>query len=938
MKSSRLTDVFARWPRASYYTVLVVAVCIAYVGVNAFLIATGREAVWTQDAQPLYANFLIWACGALQQMVEQAANGQGIVFPQYTYSMGYGADVPMTMGSYLQDPINIIVALMPAELIGVSYPLMTLARMIGAAVAFSTYCFARGHGRRATGIAALAYATCGFVVFLGAFRHPKFIDWAILLPLILQGADRLFKGKSPIMLTIVLFVQFFVSIYYSYMSCVVLLVYCLVKYFATPRERSLSDFAKLVGLFIVAGLTAFLLSGLFSYPQIVALLSQGRATSGGTTVPLLFTIKYYAKIAAHFIGAAGTTDGMVANIVTTLGLLVFLLCGKQFESSQHRTWLIGFVLCFAGVLIPYLGHIMNGMGYSTDRWMLVLAFVSCYILCMALPKLGSLGAAEWKRVRIGGGVVTALTIAYAIAQIWMEDGIQGAIWPLSMSVLFIATLLAARAVASRTNVLRTVVAAAAVIVFATCSATFYLSPFGQNWGATFPKNGTTWQNISQNNPAAAVEEVDDDGVYRYTIPRVYNSMKNSALAHGIMGIDYYTSFYNQCIDDFRQELGISDHHMNFSFIGSDSRLAIEDVTGAKYYVAKSRDFWRVPYGFVDTGVEVSGFRVYENENPVPLAFISPGVISEDAYESLSMTQKQEALLQGAVVDTTKLTGSSAEAVLSFSSQEVPFEVTATDGLTFEDGHVRVLKKGATCTLSFKGLPASETYLSLVNLSFKGFSPSELLEAKGQQPTSRSRMNDLFYSESTTYPITVTSGKRSKMANPATSRHLRYGGKVDWIFNLCYSDEALDQMTLEFDEAGDYRFDKMAVVCQPVAPVVENASTLSANALDDLELHTNRITATANIEDDQPQLAVFMFAYTPGWSVTVDGAPADALCVDTAFLGVEVSGAGTHAIEWRYTSPGVGRGALMSLVGIAAFAIMIVVCRRHAKREKPQLTR
>lgn len=938
MKSSRLTDVFARWPRASYYTLLVIAVCIAYAGVNAFLIATGREGVWTQDAQPLYANFLIWACEALRQAVDQAASGQGFVLPQYTYSMGYGADVPMTMGSYLQDPINIIVALMPSELIGVSYPLMTLARMIGAAVAFSSYCFAKGHGRRATGIAALAYATCGFIVFLGAFRHPKFIDWAILLPLILQGADRLFEGKSPIMLTIVLFVQFFVSIYYSYMSCVVLLVYCLVKYFAMPRKRSVPDFAKLVGLFVAAGLTAFLLSGLFSYPQIVALLSQGRATSGGTTVPALFTIKYYAKIAAHFIGAAGTTDGMVANIITTLGLLVFFLCGKHFDSSQHRAWLIGFVLCFTGVLIPFLGHVMNGMGYSTDRWMLVLAFVSCYILCMTLPKLGNLGRPEWKRVRIGGGVIAALTIAYALAQIWMEDGFKGAIWPLSMSVLFIATLFAARSIASRTNALRTVIAAAAVIVFATCSATFYLSPFGQNWGATFPKEGTTWQNISENNPAAAVEKLGDDGIYRYTIPRVYNSMKNSALAHNIMGIDYYTSFYNQCVDDFRQELGISDHHMNFSFIGSDSRLAIEDITGAKYYVAKSRDDWRVPYGFVDTGVKVSGFRVYENENPTPLAFISPGVISKDAYESLSMTQKQEALLQGAVVDTMKLSGSSTETPLSFASQEIPFKVSATDGLTIEDGHVRVLKKGATCTLSFQGLPASETYLSLVSLSYKGFSPSELLEAKGQQPTTRSRMNDLFYSESTTYPITVTSGERSKMANPATSRHLRYGGKVDWIFNLCYCEDALNQMALEFDETGDYRFDEMAVVCQPVAPVVEHVRTLSANALDDLELHTNRITATANITGDEPQLAVFMFAYTPGWSVTVDGVPADALCVNTAFLGVEVAGTGTHSIEWRYTSPGVGRGSLMSLAGIAMFVIMIVICRLRAKRRQPQRAR
>ena len=932
MNSDRIKAALAKKPRASYYTLLVIAVCIAFAGINLFLIVTGREGVWTQDAQPLYANFLIWANDTLFQAIGQALAGDGFILPQYTYSMGYGADVPMTMGSYLQDPLNIIPTVLPNELIGVSYPLMTLVRMILSAVAFSCYCFARGHGRRATGIAALAYATCGFIVFLGAFRHPKFIDWAILLPLILHGADRLFEGKSPAMFTIVMVMQFTISIYFSYMSCFVLLLYCLIKYFIAPRERGIADFAKLVGVFLISGIIAFLISGLFSLPQIIALLSQGRATSGGAAIPLVFTIKYYAKIAAHFIGAAGTTDGMVSNAVTTLGLLVFLLCPKRFEAQRWRPWLIGFALCFAGVLIPYLSQIMNGMSYSTDRWMFVLSFVSCYILCMALPAFKHLEAREWKRVTLAGGIIAALTFVYAIAQIWMEDGLTASFWPFVMAVMFVIALVAARKIATRSNTIRAVaVTGAAVIVLVTCSATFYLSPLGQNWGTTFPRIGYTWQTISTNNPATAVEELEDSGVYRYTIPRVYNSMKNSALTHNIMGIDYYTSYYNQRVDDFRQELGISDHHMNFSFIGSDSRLAIEDITGAKYYVAKSRDTWRVPYGFRDTQVEVAGFHVFENENPIPLAFISPGIVSNDDYKTLTMTQKQEALLQAAVVDTSQLATSPNQAKLDFSSKEIPFELGDAKDLVYEEGHVRVLKPGATCTLRFSGLPRSETYFSLANLSYTGFSPSALLVAKGQKPTVKSQIRDLFWNESTTYPITATSGERSKVSNPATPRHLRYGGKADWIFNLCYSDEPLTQMTVKFDEAGDYYFDEMAVVCQPVEPIVKRAKTLSENALEDLRLDTNRITAIANLKSDDTQLAVFMFAYTPGWTVEVDGTPAEALRVDTAFLGVEVHGKGAHTIEWHYITPGVMPGLLMSLVGLAAFVALLFVSRRLRRR-------
>ena len=154
-----------RHPGAWYYTLLSAAVALAFLGTNAFMFAQGRELVWTQDALPLYANFLVWGKQVLSDVLAGAAAGQGLALPQYAYTMGYGADVPVTMGSYLQDPINLVVFALPSEWIGFSYTLMVLVRMLLAAFAFSWYCFSRGQGRKATGVAALAYATCGFVVF-----------------------------------------------------------------------------------------------------------------------------------------------------------------------------------------------------------------------------------------------------------------------------------------------------------------------------------------------------------------------------------------------------------------------------------------------------------------------------------------------------------------------------------------------------------------------------------------------------------------------------------------------------------------------------------------------------------------------------------------------------------------------------------------------------
>lgn len=936
MKAEAIRQSIKRHPKAWYYSLLTCAVTLAFLGASAFLLANGRELVWKSDALPLYTNFLVWAKEVLADALGAMASGTGFELPQYTYSMGYGSDVPVTMGSYLQDPINLIAFAMPKEWIGLSYSLMTYARMLLAALAFSWYCFARGHGRRATGIAALAYATCGFVVFLGVFRHPKFMDWAILLPLVLQGADRIFQKKSPWLLIGALVMQFCVSIYFSYMTCLVLLVYCLIKYFFTPRNRSVGDFALLVGRFAAFGILAFLISGLLSLPQIAALLSQGRATSGGTAVPLLFTIKYYAKIAAHFIGAAASPEGMVIGAVSTIGLLSFLVCGKRFKPDERRPWLIGFALCLVGIVIPFFGHVMNGMGYSSDRWMLITAFVCSYILCMTLERMALLERAEWKRIAIGVGVIAALTVIYGFAQVLTAEGLRGSIWPLCMAAVFVAVFVGIRKFFLDGRTLRAhVLAGFSVILCVSLSGIFYCSPIGENWISYFPKAGGTWNSLSKNTPGALAERLDDDGIWRYSLPRVYDSMKNSALVHGVMGIDYYTSYYNQYVDNFRQELGISDHHINFSFIGSDSRLAIEDLTGAKYYICKDYDAWRAAYGFTDTGTTYRKFEAYRNDGAMPLAFAVNRSISPDEYAGLSMVQKQEALLQGVVVDESALDTPLKKADLSFASQTIDFEIVDTDGMEIDGNSAKVYRKDASATIRFSGLPSSETYLVLENLGFTEYSPSTLAQLNGKPVTLKTRLSDLLWTKATMYPITAKSGERSNRTEPSTPDHRRHGRKVNWIFNLGYSDTPLTEMTIEFQEPGDYTFGAMRVACQPVEPIVSNARSLSDNALDDFEIHTNGMSATLNLDTDDPTIAVFTFAYTPGWSVKVDGQDAKALRVDTAFTGVEVSGAGKHSIELSYVTPGVSVGAVMTALGLAVVIVMLIA-RTLASRRKKQL--
>ena len=123
----------------------------------------------------------------------------------------------------------------------------------------------------------------------------------------------------------------------------------------------------------------------------------------------------------------------------------------------------------------------------------------------------------------------------------------------------------------------------------------------------------------------------------------------------------------------------------------------------------------------------------------------------------------------------------------------------------------------------------------------------------------------------------------------------------------------------------------SAAASPISYTTCVSQVLASNALQDLKLDVNRISATATLEDDAPHLAVFTFAYTPGWSVTVDGQPAEAHKADVAYLGVMVSGKGSHSIEWSYVTPGLKTGFMLTMAGIGVCIVLLVISAVRKRR-------
>jgi hypothetical protein len=75
------------------------------------------------------------------------------------------------------------------------------------------------------------------------------------------------------------------------------------------------------------------------------------------------------------------------------------------------------------------------------------------------------------------------------------------------------------------------------------------------------------------------------------------------------------------------------------------------------------------------------------------------------------------------------------------------------------------------------------------------------------------------------------------------------------------------------------------------------------------------------------LLVLNDAWTPGWSATVDGTPAEILRANWAARAVQVP-AGAHRVLFRYRTPGLRPGWVIALAGAAALGTWAVAGRRR----------
>lgn len=575
---------------------------------------------------------------------------------------------------------------------------------------------------------------------------------------------------------------------------------------------------------------------------------------------------------------------------------------------------------------------MNGFSYMANRWVWAYSLLVAYIVTTQWQKL--------RHITVGqaAACVGALALYSLLAIPLMTTDTRN----ISVSVLlaFLIIVLCALAPKFKKKHLATALVLVLVLTSFTGNAAYFYSNHGKHKTDTF----VATEKVNRRIKGASGRKVkkaakSDKSFYRYTGDNV--ECNEELLAH-ISGSSFYWSLQNPNVAQYVTETEQPVEN-SYRYNRLNTSAALNALTGVKYYAA-TKSATTLPYGFTP----LQG-KIYQSGNALPLGYTYDSAITRADYEKLSSLEKQQALLQGVVLDSVP-TGT-AQATLSFTDKSLPYTITADKNVAVDGKKIHVYDKGAKVTLHFNGTPNSETYLRMGLRNYTDYPAYTYYKTQENDPLHRystDKWNKKDDSQkayvrrkarSFKVPSSLTLQYTAHTADGAaltpqstvtcTQTHLRFEGYKVQMVNAGYSEEAKTDITVTFNARGIYDFSTMEVLEQPMTDTDRQVAKLAENTLENIQIGTDKVDGTVTL--DRSKILLLTIPYCDGWTATVDGKEVQLLQANTMFSALALE-PGEHTIHLTYRTPHLKAGLAVSVLGFAAFGATLL-CTEVKKRKE-----
>lgn len=877
--------------RKKFYGAYTVFAVLLFVCITCIFYGSGKSFVWKSDGLKQHYISLAYYGNYLRSILKKLFIEHTFEIPMWDLHIGYGSDILTALSYYVMgDPVNLLSVFVPEKYTEYLYGFLVFLRIYLAGLAFSRYCFFHKNCQTPVLLGTMIYITSQWVLATG-FDHPFFLTPCIYFPLLLLGVDRILAGKKPYVYIFSLGIAGMVNFYFFYMLGILTVVYAVFRYFMIYRGWKWKTIGRPIGRFFLYTLAGLCISAVILLPVVMQVLGTGRV-GASYYVSALYSPAFYKSLPTALIGtrlARYTIIGVAG--VCALSITVLFLQKRRYTGIKAGFFFLVLMFC-----IPYVGHVMNGFSYVSNRWSWAGVMFFAYLFVKMYPEFFTLDLRKRK-------VVCVLGVLYGGYILWYhkEHVIGNKLAGLVVVLTALALLwVQGTGYTGRRCMKRLLAASVAVSVAANIFGAFWLGKDGWERTARHEEAGEVYDR-THNEIQTALKETEGNAAYRYeagSVPTLFNE----AMLNGLNGGLYYFSVAPYGVSSFFEDNYVQNPaEQKIANLGG--RAWLMKLFSMKYFAGYEDE---VPYGYAPLETEASleeGTGLYEDAGALPLVYTYDSYLPEEEFETLDPAQKQEAMLQGVVLEERSLPKCSP----GYTSEKISYKVTEEDGVEAMEDGIQVKKKGAVCTLEIEGKEYCETYLSFTGLHYEGL-----------DRTDRLLFEDSTITNGGILARTEAPGGWKEQSVSLRSPKSRFqGNRSNYVLNLGYQKDGVKKIELVFSSPGKYSFENLDVICQEMEMLNVWAEDRIEESISGFAAEGNRVSCQVTL--DQPKALVFSIPYNPGWSLTVDGKEAELKKANGMFMAAELS-EGEHEVELTYHTPYIGIGAALTAIGLLAAAL------------------
>ena len=847
--------------KKKYYTisVLIPAVMILAIFLLFSIIPFGHRTWLTIDLGQQYVDFFSYYQDTLLHHPEQFF---------YSFSKSIGGEMVSLWSYYLLSPFNLIFLLIPRSAIAMGVSLLIFLKLVSCTVSFAVLLDVKFKQRNGTALLfALSY---GFMSYLSANQfNVMWLDALIALPLIILGVDALLQKRNPLYYVFPLSLTILSNYYTGYMICLFLGLYFPYAYLTSVDTFSWKIFGKQFGRFIFYSVLSVGLITVILLPTFYSLLgSKGTATTIAWSLkseynPLLMASKL-------FIGSFDFHEmqkGYPNIFVGSLALFSFLGYFKEKRISLFQRLYALFItviilISFNIEMLDKLWHAGQFPNWYSYRFSFLFSFWIVFLGYQWALKKTTIGVRETFVYFI---LILAAGIGFIL---FPQDYLQG--WQIALGFGLSMGILYSLILIGRGKRMHQKFLISFVVIELLLNSIITLSRLGYEMNSEFSAYQSSLENWS------TVLRPAENEFYRSE--KTMLRSKNDSLQVPTYGVSHFSSTFEKETERFFDAIGVRQGNAYVNY--SNGTLLTDALLGIKNTFIETTDAtynerWeRKDLEDFSTIASFDEGHIVTNPNALSIAYPMKAIL-----KSMKVPTNHPITMQNQLANALSGT-TSPKNIFTKVPYEMTFENISASPVVYQRVQLEDNTRFGTITLTFTPETNDPIYLEMAGT----IGEEDLEMTLNGEPYA-------FYPVQSK-PVLLSVAKNQK-GHPQTLQIIV--------------------------KADGFEFSKLSLYSLNTTLLNERLEQTKAQELKLETFSATQFSGTMDVLEDSTVLTTI--PYSKGWKVWVDGQEVQTYKILDSLLGFTIS-KGAHHIEYRYTTPFLLEGSLVSLASLLLLSYIL----------------